>query len=496
MRKCKQVISLILVLTMMFAILSVGIVQGAAADTNSNYKDPPHEPALLGDVNRDGKINGNDVYVLKNSIARNYSKGYINYNEISVDSIDFKVADCYKDEEVGLQKKIDGKDVFLLQQYIAHVSEARDKGIGEPVYPDPTTATITIYGLNGQSETKEFNVGETFDVYTSLNVKKSGNDIQIASASGDQNFTDSVLALTSAIDDEQLFTDSNTVFPVFGDQAMGRLRGAGWVQYNASTPSMTNAFVFDSDDDLMIVTKYTVTKGGTGEVRNALSYLAAADENITKLVTKGVVAPDVELTVNATFEKPVAPAEPTVAPAPTEAPTEAPKPTEAPTEAPKPTEAPTEAPKPTEAPTEAPKPTEAPTEAPKPTEAPTEAPKPTVAPTDVPKPTVAPTEAPTQPQGKATVTVRGLDGASETKEFNVGDTFTVYTTLNASAYNGGGLGTINGRQLYTNAVLELADAIDPDTGDILDVTGAFPITGMSTISNGQWNDLSKLWEDE
>ena len=41
MRKCKQVISLFLVLTMMFAILSVGIVQGAAADTNEIYQVPP-----------------------------------------------------------------------------------------------------------------------------------------------------------------------------------------------------------------------------------------------------------------------------------------------------------------------------------------------------------------------------------------------------------------------------------------------------------------------
>ena len=113
------------------------------------------------------------------------------------------------------------------------------------------------------------------------------------------------------------------------------------------------------------------------------------------------------------------------------------------------------------------------------------------------EPTVAPTEAATQPAAdKAIVTIRGLDGKSETKEFNVDDTFTVYTTLNASEYNGGGLGSIDGRQLYTNAVLELDDAIDPDTGDILDVDDVFPITGDATISSGQYTDLAELWDEE
>ena len=87
----------------------------------------------------------------------------------------------------------------MLRQWIANKKVAQDKGIGEPVY---TTATITIYGLNGQSETKEFNIGDSFTVYTSLNAKKSGEDVQIAAASGEQTFTDSVLTLSSAVDDE------------------------------------------------------------------------------------------------------------------------------------------------------------------------------------------------------------------------------------------------------------------------------------------------------
>ena len=57
MRKCKQVVSLLLVLCMMFAVISVGIVQGAAADDVSIYAEPQSEPALLGDIDRNGKVN-------------------------------------------------------------------------------------------------------------------------------------------------------------------------------------------------------------------------------------------------------------------------------------------------------------------------------------------------------------------------------------------------------------------------------------------------------
>ena len=112
MRKCKQVISLILVLTMMFAILSVGIVQGAAADTNEIYQVPPSEPALLGDVDRNGRVNGFDVIALKNSIAHNFAAGYLDYTKMAKDSIDFKVANCNKNGD-GATERIDGFDVFL-----------------------------------------------------------------------------------------------------------------------------------------------------------------------------------------------------------------------------------------------------------------------------------------------------------------------------------------------------------------------------------------------
>ena len=112
--------------------------------------------------------------------------------------------------------------------------------------------------------------------------------------------------------------------------------------------------------------------------------------------------------------------------------------------------------------------------------------EPTVAPTE------APTEAPEQPttaSDKAIVYVSGQDGEVETKEFNVGDTFYVYTTLNASQINDGKIGSLNARQLYTNSVVKLIDEYTEEDG-ILDLENVFPITKYNTMASGHHTDLT------
>ena len=298
---------------------------------------------------------------------------------------------------------------------------------------------------------KEFNIGDTFNVYTTLSASDPNGNSKIGSVNGTQTFSSDILALATPVDEEGIFTDNATAFPIMGDAAMGRLSDAGLIQYNASTPSIENGFKFDSDNDQLIVTTYTVTAGGEGEVRNALVTLAAADDDLTRIVDHGELTGDSTVIMIASYTEPE--------PDPTE-----PEPTE-----PEPTE-----PEPTE-----PEPTE-----PEPTE-----PEPTEPEPTEPEPTEPePTEPePTQYTGdKAIVTIYGLDGKSETKEFNVGDTFTVYTTLNTSAYADGGIGSINGTQYYTNAVLALADEYDPVEGDIYELDEMFPITKSATVANGQW----------
>jgi cell division septation protein DedD len=460
MRKFKQTVCVLLVLVMMFSVMSVGVVQSSAAVDPELYGDYP--TPILGDINRDGYVNGLDVYYLKASIAGGID-GYINYNParpeaVSKDSIEFRIANCYKDDEIffGQAPSVDGLDAWLIQCYIAGHDAAEGSGIGDPI--DVGTADITIYGLNGQSETKTFNVGDTFTVYTSLNASKAFDGGRISSVNATQTYSTSTLSLTTDRDSSGIFTDNAAAFPVLKDSAIGRMTKEGTIKYNASTPYVDDkAFAFDSNDDLLMVTTYQVTNSGTGEVRNALTTLVAADNDLTRLVDNGTVADGVTLTVNATFDKPGSTPEPTKAP--TQAPTQ--KPTEAPTQAP--TQKPTEAP--TQAPTQ--KPTEAPTQAP--TEAPT-----------------------TPPTAKATVTLHGLFGQTETREFNVGDTFAVWTYMNTSDCldendnpSNGKIGSFRAQQTYTQSVLTLADAYDPEDGMISDRDTMFPITGQATVANGK-----------
>ena len=48
---------------------------------------------------------------------------------------------------------------------------------------------------------------------------------------------------------------------------------------------------------------------------------------------------------------------------------------------------------------------------------------------------------------------------------------------------------MNGDQTYTNAVLELADAYDPDEGSIIDLNAMFPVTGGNTMASGYHTNL-------
>ena len=113
--------------------------------------------------------------------------------------------------------------------------------------------------------------------------------------------------------------------------------------------------------------------------------------------------------------------------------------------------------KPTTKPTVKPTETQAPTA--KPTVKPTETQAPTTKPTTKPTETQAPT---TKPVGTATVTLKNNGVEYETKTFNVGDTFTVYTILNTSSIDSGKISTAAGEQYYTKELLARVDALDDE----------------------------------
>lgn len=257
------------------------------------------------------------------------------------------------------------------------------------------TATITIYGLDGTTEVKEFNVGDEFTVYTTLNASASAANGMIGSIQGTQTYSSGVLSLVDEVSGQYgEFVDPVKVFPVTGESTVANGAQAGKITYNATNASTTNAFKFDSASSQLIVTTYKVTAAGTGEVKNALRNLAVADAALTRIIFEGQLQEGKSIAGKATFTDPT--------------------------------------------------------------------------------PTI----------DHAEVRIRNLDGTIETKSFNIGDTFNVYTTLDASSVNSGLMSSINGTQRYTTSVLALADTLDAD-GFFTDNTKVFPVMGDAAIGSAK-----------
>ena len=285
-----------------------------------------------------------------------------------------------------------------------------------PTNPPANKAAITIIGFDGTSETKYYNVGDTFKVYTTLDVHKAIGDSQVGSISAVQEFPQDILTCTAQVDSYNVVRDKQAMFPILGDAALAKVAN-GTISYNASTPYIGEGFEFSDEDSILIVSEYRVTANGVGTINNTISTLAAADENLTKIIYKGVNL-GYEIGGYASYTEPGT--EP-----PTEAPTEAP------------------------------------------TDAPTEA------------PTQAPTDAPV---GKATITVVGIDGTTETQTYNVGDTFTVYTTLDAhKAIASSQIASISAKQTYPQDILTCTAQVD-GSGVVRNTTAMFPILKSAALA--------------
>lgn len=292
-----------------------------------------------------------------------------------------------------------------------------------PTEPD-NKATVTIYGFDGTSKTKTFNIGDEFTVYTTLNVPAAAT-AGVGAINSWQYFSKDILQPTDEVDEDNVVVDNETMFPIMGEKTVSKIdTEAGVNKFNASSGAQINkGFKFTNDEALLIVSHYKVTAAGNAEIRNELVTLALADKDMTLIVSKSELQPGYNLSGVASFYKPGEP-----------------EPTEPPTEAPKPTDPPT----------------------------------------------------PTQPQPdqKATVTIYGIDGTSQVKTFNVGDTFTVYTTLNAATAAPAGVAAVSASQTFTKSILQSTDAVDSDHA-VTDVQTMFPILGNAAIAKID-NGLNKF----
>ena len=189
--------------------------------------------------------------------------------------------------------------------------------------PEVETAVVTVTGLNGESQSMTFQVGDTFTVYTMLNTSAI-DEGRISSVHATQSYNSEVLALADAYDEEEgEILDLNTMFPITKGDTVANGKLSGEINFNASIASIVSPFFFDSNAAKLIVTHYTVIAPGTSDITTAFITLAGSDRQLTKIVDRGVIV-NPNFTLYASFTDPEA--------EPTEAPTE--EPTEAPTEAP------------------------------------------------------------------------------------------------------------------------------------------------------------------
>jgi len=178
-------------------------------------------------------------------------------------------------------------------------------------FTDPVSidhAEVTVYSLDGTSETMNFNIGDEFTVYTTLDASASAPNGMISSINASQKYTSSILTLTDAVDKDGLIDDVEKVFPVLGDSAMANAGSKGIIKYAAINPSTTKAFQFNDETCQLITTTYKVKANGYADITNSLIVLATAEDPIKNLVFGGVTQDGVKLAMPASFTDPSGPA--------------------------------------------------------------------------------------------------------------------------------------------------------------------------------------------
>ncbi|MBQ6499076.1 MAG: hypothetical protein IJI48_04170, partial [Ruminococcus sp.] len=182
------------------------------------------------------------------------------------------------------------------------VTEATQPATTEPVPADK--AVVTLYALDGTFETKTFDIGDEFTVYTMLN-SSANDDGKISTVAGEQYYTKEILKRMDALDDEDLIDDVETVFPILSQaNVIGNGMDEGALYFSGSNASKKKPYMFDNDSCKLVVTQYKVTAGGTAEVRTNLKTLALTDDYLTRVVDKYVVQPGMEINFYSSFTDP------------------------------------------------------------------------------------------------------------------------------------------------------------------------------------------------
>lgn len=176
-------------------------------------------------------------------------------------------------------------------------------------------ATITVTGFNNESsDTKTYRVGETFTVYTALNMSRLYDNGMISSITARQDYDSSILELAEELkgvgDDAGVIKDTATIMPILNKgTAIANAGDLGAVQYNATTAAMTSPYQFVDDTTMLLVLRYKVIAAGEADITTFIRTLCLSDYWCSKVVSKGqVVAGMEDFTVTVSLSDPETPA--------------------------------------------------------------------------------------------------------------------------------------------------------------------------------------------
>lgn len=178
---------------------------------------------------------------------------------------------------------------------------------------DTGAATVTLKGLQGETVTQTYAVGETFTAYTYMNAADY-NEGRIGALDGSLKYPTDVLEIAETYNtdtedyDYGLMDDMDTVFPIISKASIiGNAGTPGLVYYNASTPAKTG-FLFNADTCVLSMVRFKVIASGTATIENTMKTLAVSDSTLTKIISKGVIRPGYEnLTTPVALSEPTTP---------------------------------------------------------------------------------------------------------------------------------------------------------------------------------------------
>ena len=150
--------------------------------------------------------------------------------------------------------------------------------------------TVTVSGMDGKTETKAFNIGDTFSVYSVLNTKNICSGY-VGSLTGTMAFDQALVGMTNATDEDDVLIDTAPAFPVLDEfEVANHLVADEGLYFTCSIAGIGEAAaLFDTNKSVLVKLDFVVKAAGETTISTTLRTLAQADATLTRTVEMGVV---------------------------------------------------------------------------------------------------------------------------------------------------------------------------------------------------------------